>query len=119
MKNEKNNNRKEQRPADMESYTWRELAKELELASLIFDHLNLGMSVIDAEGYMAVCNKFLVRFLGLDPQNMIGRHVTEIFPTTTIQNVAKTGVPELNLVRRIRGHDVVVQRIPIFKDGGS
>ena len=117
MKSVKNNNRKEPSPAGTENYTWGELAKELELASLIFDHLNLGMSVIDAEGYVAVFNKFLARFLGLDTEATISRHVSEVFPNTTIQNVAKTGIPELNLVRHIRGHDVVVQRIPIFKNG--
>ena len=104
-------------PHEEKTLTWRDLAKELEFAVLIFDHLNLGMSVIDSDGYVAILNKFLARFLGLNREDAIGKHVTEVFPGTTIHLVAKTGLPALNCVLRIRGHDVIIQRIPIFKKG--
>jgi transcriptional regulator with PAS, ATPase and Fis domain len=56
-------------------------------------------------------------FLGIDPEKIIGKHCREVIENTRMDIVAQTGIPEINDAHRIKGQDMVVQRIPIQKDG--
>jgi len=94
-----------------------ELQKKIELYELIFDHINAGVLIIDADGYITHFNKPYGRFLNLDPEGQIGRHCTEAIENTRMHIVAKTGKAEINKSQRINNHDMVVQRIPIKKNG--
>ncbi|MFZ0243693.1 MAG: sigma 54-interacting transcriptional regulator [Desulfobacterales bacterium] len=93
------------------------LEKRLEIFELIFDSIHNGIMVTDAEGFITHFNKPYGRFLGLDPEAQIGRHCTEVIENTRMHIVAKTGKPEINQAHRIKGQNMVVQRIPILKDG--
>ena len=73
--------------------------------------------ITDADGYVIHFNSPYGRFLGVDPKDQIGRHCTEVVENTRMHIVAQTGEPEINLSHRIKGRDMVVQRIPIMKDG--
>jgi transcriptional regulator with PAS, ATPase and Fis domain len=57
------------------------------------------------------------RFLGIDPDEQIGRHCTEVLDNTRMHIVAETGKPEINRTHEVEGQNMVVQRIPIRKDG--
>lgn len=94
-----------------------ELRRRLQLAALVFDHIESGAVVTDAEGYILYFNRPYARFLGVDPEAMPGRHVTEVLESSRMHIVAKTGKAELNELFRFRGRDMVVQRIPIYEDG--
>ncbi|NOX32193.1 MAG: AAA domain-containing protein [Deltaproteobacteria bacterium] len=94
-----------------------ELHKENELYGLVFDNINAGVIIIDADGYITHFNKPYGRFLNLDPDAQIGRHCTKVIENTRMHIVARTGKAEINKSQRINGHDMVVQRIPIKKDG--
>jgi len=94
-----------------------ELQKKIELYQLIFDNINAGSTITDADGYITHFNKPYGRFLNLDPDAQIGRHCTEVIQNSRMHIVAKTGEAEINKSHRIKGHDMVVQRIPIKKDG--
>ncbi len=59
----------------------------------------------------------MASFSGLDPAAQIGRHCTEVIENTRMHIVARTGKAEINLSQPIRGQDMVVQRIPIRKEG--
>ncbi|MEW6261996.1 MAG: sigma 54-interacting transcriptional regulator [Thermodesulfobacteriota bacterium] len=93
------------------------LTRELEMMKLILDSIHNGVMVTDAEGYVTHFNKPYGQFLGFDPEAQIGRHCTEVIENTRMHLVARTGVPEINQPHRIKGQDMVVQRIPIKKDG--
>ncbi|MFZ7128380.1 MAG: sigma-54 interaction domain-containing protein [Desulfobacterales bacterium] len=93
------------------------LHEALKMYRLIFDHIECGMIVTDADGYITHFNESYGRFLGIDPQRQIGRHCTEVLETSRMHIVAKTGVSEINHLFKIREHEMVVQRIPIRKDG--
>jgi PAS domain S-box-containing protein len=88
-----------------------------ELMHLILDSIYNGVVVTDPEGYIIFFNKPYGRFLGIDPSEQIGRHVTEVIENTRMHIVARTGIPEINQTQRIKGQNMVVQRIPIKKDG--
>ncbi len=95
----------------------RGLPRQLEMLRLILDSIYNGVVVVDAQGYITHFNKPYGRFLSIDPSAQIGKHVTEVIENSRMHIVAKTGKCEINHVQRIKGQDMVVQRIPIRQDG--
>ena len=95
----------------------REARQQLEMYNLILESIYNGILVTDAKGYVTHFNKPYGQFLGLDPEAQIGKHCTEVIENTRMHLVAKTGKPEINQSHRINGQDMVVQRIPIKKNG--
>jgi PAS domain S-box-containing protein len=93
------------------------LCEQLENFKLIFDNIYNGVMVTDADGYITHFNKPYGQFLGLDPKAQIGKHCTDVIENTRMHIVAETGKPEINQSHRIKGQNMVVQRIPIWKDG--
>lgn len=93
------------------------LQQRLELYELIFDSIHNGAIVTDNAGFITHFNRPYGRFLGLDPAEQIGRHCTQVLDNTRMHIVARTGQPEINCSHRVGGQNMVVQRIPIFKDG--
>ncbi|MBI5569579.1 MAG: sigma 54-interacting transcriptional regulator [Desulfomonile tiedjei] len=94
-----------------------DVCPQLELLSLILDNIYNGVMVTDAQGYITHFNTPYGRFLGIDAREQIGKHCTEVIENTRMHIVAKTGKAEINHTHRIKGQDMVVQRIPIEKDG--
>ncbi len=91
--------------------------EELEYYKLIMDSIYNGVMVTDADGYITHFNKPYGRFLGLDPDSQIGRNCTEVIENTRMHIVARTGKAEINQSHLIKGQSMVVQRIPIRKNG--
>ena len=92
------------------------LRQRLEMFELIFDCIYNGIMVTDADGYVTHFNKPYGQFLGLDPEKQIGKHCTEVIENTRMHRVAQTGKAEINQSHLIKGQNMVVQRIPIWKD---
>ncbi|HTT70369.1 MAG TPA: sigma 54-interacting transcriptional regulator [Anaeromyxobacteraceae bacterium] len=80
-------------------------------------HAYEGLIITDADGLIVKSNRAYAAFLGLPLEEMIGRPVTEVVENTRMHIVARTGVPEIAQVQRIRGHDMICSRIPIFENG--
>jgi PAS domain S-box-containing protein len=97
--------------------TVEDLQKRIELYRLIFDSIYNGAIVTDVNGRITHFNKPYGEFLGVDPEDQIGRHCTESVDNSRMHIVARTGQPEINQSHRIKGQNMVVQRIPIKKDG--
>jgi PAS domain S-box-containing protein len=93
------------------------MAEELELFQRIFDNLHTGAMVTDAAGYVTHLNHPYQKFLGLGPDEGIGRHCTEVVENTRMHIVARTGKAEINQTQNIRGQNIIVHRIPIRKAG--
>ena len=90
---------------------------QLEMYELILESIYNGIMVTDAEGYITHFNQPYGQFLGLDPEKQIGKHCTDVIENTRMHIVAETGKPEINQSHRIKGQNMVVQRIPIWKNG--
>ncbi len=95
----------------------RELQEEVEFYKLVFDNIHSGAVITDAEGIITHFNTPYARFLGIDPRAQIGRHCTEVMEDSRMHVVARTGMAEINQTHRIKGQDMVVQRIPVKKNG--
>ncbi len=93
------------------------LMDELEMYRMIFNSINHGATVIDPEGRITHMNGPYGRFLGVEAQEQIGKHCTEVFENTRMHIVAETGMAEINQSQHINGMDMVVQRIPMKRDG--
>jgi transcriptional regulator with PAS, ATPase and Fis domain len=94
-----------------------DLKQQLEMMKLILDSIHNGVMITDANGYITHFNRPYGEFLGVDPVAQIGKHCTKVIENTRMHIVAKTGVPEINQSHLIKGQRMVVQRIPIKKDG--
>jgi PAS domain S-box-containing protein len=93
------------------------LREQVELSRLIFDNIYNGVCVTDPDGYITHFNKPYGTFLGLDPETMIGKHCTDAIENTRMHIVAQTGIPEISQSHMVNGQNMIVQRIPIKKDG--
>jgi PAS domain S-box-containing protein len=113
----KHNPKIEPRNKQNHTISKKSLRRQLEMFELITDSIYNGIMVTDADGYITHFNRPYGQFLGIDPEEQIGKHCTEVVENTRMHIVAQTGVPEINQSQRIRGQNMVVQRIPILKDG--
>jgi PAS domain S-box-containing protein len=93
------------------------LRKCVEMYQLIFDSIYNGAVVTDQNGIITHFNKPYGEFLGVKPEAQIGRHCTESVENSRMHIVARTGLPEINRSHKIIGKNMVVQRIPIKRDG--
>jgi transcriptional regulator with PAS, ATPase and Fis domain len=101
-----------------------QVARELEIVkglnttldtvlNIIYD----GIIVIDENGYISLSNRVLREFMELAPEQLTGKHITELFPDSRLHIVAKTGIPETGDIQHIQGKPLIVSKLPIVKDG--
>lgn len=76
-----------------------------------------GLIVINREGLVTMVNNAFASLLGKSPQEVMGRHITEVMKNTRMHLVVKNGQAEIGDLQRINGHEVVVMRFPIKKEG--
>ena len=102
----------------------RSLAKRAELAekgqTMLEDalgHAYEGLLITDADGYILKINKAYAVFLETTIDKLIGKHVTEVIENTRMHLVAKSGVAEIAQLQKIKGHEMICSRIPIFENG--
>ena len=95
----------------------KDLRSRLEMYELIFNSIYNGAMVTDADGYITHFNKPYGRFLGMNPEEQIGKYCLDAIENSRMHIVAKTGRPEINMSHLIMGQNMVVQRIPIKKNG--
>lgn len=96
-----------------------EQLEKLKIHELIVDELvenaYEGMVIVDADGCITKFN--YEKLLGLKEADVLGRHVSDVIENTEIPRVIKTGKAELGEIQNINGHDMIVSRIPIQKNG--
>lgn len=99
-------------------------ARELETVKALnktFDTvLNIihdGIIVVDEKGKTTLVNQAMADFLTLRPEEVIGKHITDIMEKSRLHIVASTGVSETSDVLTIQGKPLIVSRSPIIKEG--
>lgn len=75
----------------------------------ILDHIDDGIHIVDSSGKIIYYNKFAAALDAINPEEAIGRHILEIYPsltaeTSTILQVIKTGNPILNHQQSFRNY---------------
>ncbi len=90
---------------------------EVEILSTIIDSAYDGCVVVDAEGYITMISDAHKKFFGIEGQDVIGKHVSDVVENTRLHIVAETGVAEIAELQEINGKNAITSRIPIFRDG--
>nr|WP_278276543.1 sigma 54-interacting transcriptional regulator [Anaerobranca gottschalkii] len=78
-----------------------------------------GILVVDKQGHITMISDAYSKFLGVNKDEVIGKHVTEVIENTRMHIVAQTGVPEVADLQKIKGNYMIATRIPIIKNGES
>ncbi len=94
-----------------------ELKEKIEFYERVLDNIRNGVMITDPQGKIIFFSTTYGNFLGVDPQEVMGKQCSQVVENTRMDVVARTGIPEINHPHRIKGQDMVVQRIPIEKDG--
>ncbi len=84
---------------------------------MILDHIQNGIMITDPDGKVIFFSKTYGDFLGVDPSDVIGKHCRKVIENSRMEIVAQTGIAEINQAHRIKGQDMIVQRIPIEQNG--
>lgn len=98
----------------------KEVRKKLEdtekwknILTTVLDTAYEGIVIVDENGYVTTFNQAYENFIGVKREKMIGRPVEEVVENTRLHIVVKTGKPEIRQIQRIKGHDMICDRIPI------
>ena len=91
----------------------KELVKWFELG---FETAYEGLAVVDADGVIRLFNESYSRFVGVSKEEAIGQKADQVIDNTRLPVVLKTGIPERSQAHRLQGQNLVVHRLPIWKD---
>ncbi|WP_062310445.1 sigma-54 interaction domain-containing protein [Alicyclobacillus sendaiensis] len=94
-----------------------ELAASGDVLRLILDSMYEGIVLVDSNARIVEINQAYLKLLSMERDSVIGRHVAEVIENTRLHRVVETGIPERGQLQRIRQHDMVVHRIPIWQGG--
>ncbi|MCG8640640.1 MAG: PAS domain-containing protein, partial [Desulfobacterales bacterium] len=90
---------------------------DADLFQRIFDSVQNGIMITDPDGYVVYMNRPYGRYLNLKTDEQSGRHCTTVVENSRMHIVGQTGKAEINHIHEIKGENIVVQRIPVKKDG--
>lgn len=93
-----------------------ELAKR-ERLNAILSHLSDGVIAVDAAERVQTLNPAMAQWLGVVPEQWLGRRLSEVCPELTLQPTLRLGVQELEQIVRVRGKTLIVSRMPIHEQG--
>ncbi len=90
-----------------------ELRDSIDVLEDILIYAYEGYVLVDSEGKIVKMN--YEKLMGIKEEEAIGKPVEDIIENTRMHIVVKTGNKEIKDVQRIQGHDMITNRIPIFK----
>src|SRR5690625_5166752 len=96
-----------------------ELANQKELMKwyeLCFNNTKDGLSVDDEHCVIEIFNETYSRFVGVPKEEAIGKKADKVIDSTRLPMVLKTGVPERSQAHQLQGQNLVVHRLPIWKN---
>ncbi|API94150.1 sigma-54-dependent Fis family transcriptional regulator [Virgibacillus sp. 6R] len=98
------------------THTLKQINEVVKWYELIFDTAYEGLTVVDDQGVIQLFNQAYSRYVGVAKEAAIGKKADEVIENTRLPVVLKTGIPERSQPHRLQGQNLVVHRIPIWKD---
>ncbi|MEG2898357.1 MAG: HPr family phosphocarrier protein, partial [Eubacterium sp.] len=83
----------------------------------IFESIDNGLIVIDAEGRITIFNRSAQRMTGIDAEEAIGRKVETLIPGFAIEEIIKTGKEKLGMKEKLYDRMVVIDKSPVVVEG--
>ncbi|EGO65200.1 sigma-54 interaction domain-containing protein [Acetonema longum] len=94
---------------------------------LVLNQVDQGIHIVDCEGLTIFYNQTAAEVEGLQPSDVIGKHVLQVYPsltleTSSIMKVLASGKPILNQQQTIVGRNgriitIHYSTIPLYRDG--
>lgn len=91
-----------------------------ELQGILETVINLayeGLVVVNKEKIITMANQSYANFFNATPEDLIGKHVTEVYDNPKFPEVMVTGKPVFGYIHNMNGHNIIASRIPIKRDG--
>ncbi len=79
-----------------------------------------GVLLVDCRGLIVMVNEEFADILGIQAIEMVGQHVNEVYPDSTLSRLPKvmeTGKAEIGEPHVLNGRKIVASRWPLVKDG--
>ncbi|MGD9308319.1 MAG: sigma 54-interacting transcriptional regulator [Desulfosarcina sp.] len=83
----------------------------------LVDNMEIGVIISDTNGKIIYINRTYARFLDIDIQRSLGKHVTQVITNSRLHIVARTGIAEVNYPHRYKNTGFLVHRIPLREKG--
>lgn len=96
---------------------WEEEHSEKTLIKSILELAYDGILVVDKDGYITMISDAYKIFLGVENEDVVGKHCTEVIENTRMHIVAQTGIPEINDIQQLKNNYIVATRIPYYENG--
>jgi len=89
----------------------------IEILDGILENPYIGIILVDTQGNINKVNKTYLEMLGLTEEDVIDKHVLEVTPHSRLPEVLQTREVHLADHWPVNGHDTIVFRMPLYKDG--
>ncbi|RAN83745.1 sigma-54-dependent Fis family transcriptional regulator [Bacillus sp. SRB_331] len=97
-----------------------QLEEQTQQGNLILNSTHDGMIVIDQEGQVRLFNKSAERIIGYKKEEVIGKYILEVIPTSKLLRIIRTKKIEVNHELTLENEKkIITTRIPILKEGGE
>jgi len=73
--------------------------------------------IVDKDGYITTMNQTYLDAIGMKKEDVIGKYIMDITPTSELPEVLKTGRIDKADIFMIAGRETIVTRLPIIKNG--
>ncbi|MGE5381563.1 MAG: sigma-54 interaction domain-containing protein [Methylocystaceae bacterium] len=90
--------------------------KEWKIVETIFSGFD-GALIVDENGIITIFTEYYEKESGMKREDVLGKHVTEVFPHTRMMEVLKSGIPILADLWELNGKQQFVTRVPITSNG--
>lgn len=92
----------------------------IEFCQKVFDKLPIAIDILDKQGRLIYINKCFADFLQRPQEELIGKVVTDINPTSRFMEVLQSKQAEIAWKHSFHnGREAIVHRIPILNDAGE
>ncbi|MBB3906782.1 sigma 54-interacting transcriptional regulator [Anoxybacteroides rupiense] len=95
------------------------LKSETARLDLILNSTHDGMIVVDGFAYITHMNDSAAAMIKVDKQQVIGKHVLEVIPTSQLPRILKTRKTEIHQEQELEnGRKIITTRIPMIDESG-
>ena len=88
-----------------------------ERLNTILGQLSDGVIAVDRQERIQTLNPSMARWLGVRPDEWLGRVLTEVCPELNLQSVLRLGEADVERIERVKGKTLIVNRLPIIEQG--
>lgn len=73
--------------------------------------------IVDENGYIKTINKTCLERMEIKLEDAVGRYISDVVPNSELPKILETGRTDRAEFWPINGHDTIVSRVPLTKDG--